>query len=93
MAVEADAAQHDKGGLPSRRPLTTERLAADAALPDLRRALPALGKCLTTETESHSAPEHTGLLTSNAGVQLTLHTRTTARPVDPEWETCLLLTP
>ena len=30
---------------------------------------------------------------SAAGVLLTLHTLTTAQPVDPEWETCLLLTP
>ncbi len=26
------------------------------------------------------------------GVLLPFHTLTTARPVDPEWETCLLLT-
>ncbi len=73
--------------------LTTERIAADAAQPDLHDALPALRDRLTTETQHHPAPEHTGLLTGNAGVLLTLHTLTTTRPVDPEWKTCLLLTP
>ncbi|MGA5089277.1 MULTISPECIES: lanthionine synthetase C family protein [unclassified Streptomyces] len=73
--------------------LTTERIAADAARPDLHDALPALRDRLTTETQHHPAPEHAGLLTGPAGVLLTLHTLTTARPVDPEWETCLLLTP
>lgn len=72
--------------------LTTDRIAADAARPDLREALPALRDRLTAETQHHPAPEHTGLLTGAAGVLLTLHTLTTARPVDPEWETCLLLT-
>ncbi|MGA5527523.1 lanthionine synthetase C family protein [Streptomyces pseudogriseolus] len=73
--------------------LTTERIAADAARPDLREALPALRDRLTAETQHHPAPEHAGLLTGPAGVLLTLHTLTTARPVDPEWETCLLLSP
>ncbi|MFF9451079.1 lanthionine synthetase LanC family protein [Streptomyces althioticus] len=73
--------------------LTTERIAADTALPHLREALPALRDRLTTETQHHPAPKHTGLLTGAAGVLLTLHTLTTARPVDPEWDTCLLLTP
>ncbi|MEU6339185.1 hypothetical protein ABZ839_33150 [Streptomyces cellulosae] len=73
--------------------LTTERVAADAVRPDLRHALPALRDRLTTGTLHHPAPEHTGLLTGAPGVLLTLHTLTTARPVDPEWETCLLLTP
>lgn len=72
--------------------LTTERIAADAALPDLRGALLTLRDRLTTETQHHPAPGHTGLLTGAPGVLLTLHTLTTARPVDPEWETCLLLT-
>ncbi|MEV5271105.1 lanthionine synthetase C family protein [Streptomyces werraensis] len=73
--------------------LTTERIAADAARPDLHDALPALRDRFTTETQHHPAPEHTELLTGAPGVLLTLHTLTTARPVDPEWETCLLLTP
>ncbi|MGA5552706.1 lanthionine synthetase LanC family protein [Streptomyces pseudogriseolus] len=73
--------------------LTTERIAADAARLDLREALPALRDRLTAETQHHPAPEHAGLLTGPAGVLLTLHTLTTARPVDPEWETCLLLSP
>ncbi|MGV9954101.1 lanthionine synthetase C family protein [Streptomyces cellulosae] len=73
--------------------LTTERIAADAARPDLHDALPALRDRFTTETQHHLAPEHTGLLTGAPGVLLTLHILTTAHPVDPEWETCLLLTP
>ncbi|MEW2425736.1 lanthionine synthetase C family protein [Streptomyces nigra] len=72
--------------------LTTERIATDAALPDLHDALPALRDRLTTETQHHPAHEHTGLLTGAPGALLTLHTLTTTRPVDPEWETCLLLT-
>ncbi len=73
--------------------LTIEHIATDAALTDLRETMPALRDRLTAESESHPAPEHTGRLTSTAGVLLTLHTPTTARPVDPEWDTCLLFTP
>ena len=73
--------------------LATERIASDSALPDLHDALPALRERLVTETQHHPAPEHTGLLTGAPGVLLAQHTLTTAPPVDPEWETCLLLTP
>ncbi|MEZ0156217.1 lanthionine synthetase C family protein [Streptomyces griseorubens] len=73
--------------------LTTERIAADAALPGFHDALPALRDRLITETQHQPAPEHTGLLTGAPGVLLALHTLTTVRPVVPEWETCLLLTP
>ncbi|MFF1273282.1 lanthionine synthetase LanC family protein [Streptomyces marokkonensis] len=71
--------------------LTADRIASDAALPDLAEALPALHNRLTTEMGRRRTAEHAGLLTGNAGVLLTLHTLTTARPVDLGWETCLLL--
>jgi len=71
--------------------LTVGRIASDAARPDLAGALPALHNRLTTDVGQHRIAEHTGLLTGNAGVLLTLHTLTTARPVDLGWETCLLL--
>ncbi|MEU5523752.1 hypothetical protein ABZ759_24625 [Streptomyces sp. NPDC047860] len=67
-----------------------DRIVSDAALPDLAGALPALHRRLATDTVRRRTTEHAGLLTGNAGVLLTLHTLTTARPVDLGWETCLL---
>ncbi|KES02973.1 hypothetical protein BU52_33010 [Streptomyces toyocaensis] len=71
--------------------LTADRIAADAELPDLAGALPALHDRLTTAMGRRRTTEHAGLLTGKAGVLLTLHTLTTTRPVGLGWETCLLL--
>ncbi|GAA2607425.1 lanthionine synthetase C family protein [Streptomyces lienomycini] len=71
--------------------LTADRIAAEAALPDLTDALPSLHAHLESRPVRHETTEDAGLLTGNTGVLLTLHTLHTARPVDPGWETCLLL--
>ncbi|MYR41091.1 lanthionine synthetase C family protein [Streptomyces sp. SID5910] len=66
--------------------LAADRIASDAALPDLAHALPAL-----LPRARHRTTESAGLLTGDAGVLLTVHTLTATHPDDSRWESCLLL--
>ncbi|MFJ8806079.1 lanthionine synthetase C family protein [Streptomyces sp. NPDC102490] len=71
--------------------LATDRIASDAALPDLTGELPGLHARLESAMARAETPEDAGLLTGNAGVRLTQYTLNTSRPLDLGWETCLLL--
>ncbi|MFD5652996.1 lanthionine synthetase C family protein [Streptomyces sp. NPDC127039] len=71
--------------------LATDRIASDAVLPDLTRALPALHARLESAVARAETTEAAGLLTGNAGVRLTVHTLNVSHPLDLGWETCLLL--
>ncbi|WP_405698320.1 lanthionine synthetase C family protein [Streptomyces coelicoflavus] len=71
--------------------LATDRMASDAALPDLTGALPTLHACLESAMAHNERPKDAGLLTGNAGVLLTAHTLNVSHPLDLGWETCLLL--
>ncbi|MFJ7773222.1 lanthionine synthetase C family protein [Streptomyces sp. NPDC097107] len=71
--------------------LTCDRVAADAMSDGIARRLPRLRARLGTHLARHATPKNVGLLTGSAGVLLTLHTLSAPRPVQPGWETCLLL--
>ncbi|NBE54946.1 lanthionine synthetase C family protein [Streptomyces boluensis] len=71
--------------------LTADRIAADASHDAIAHELPALRERLTDHTVQHGIPDGPGLLTGADGALLTLHTLTPSQPVDPMWETCLLL--
>jgi hypothetical protein len=68
---------------------TAVRAAADAITPDIAACLPTLEKALIEGTAT--ADPCPGLLTGNAGGQLTLETlRRSALPISG-WDSCLLL--
>ncbi|MDI3409448.1 lanthionine synthetase C family protein [Streptomyces cavernicola] len=71
--------------------LTADRIAADASHDAIAHKIPALRERLIAHTVRHGIPDGPGLLTGAAGTLLTLHTLAPTRPVDPVWETCLLL--
>ncbi|MEV0530077.1 lanthionine synthetase C family protein [Streptomyces sp. NPDC050439] len=71
--------------------LTAHWIACDASTPAIRSGLPVLQSHLSARLEQHEIPENAGLLTGPAGVLLALHTLNPSRPVQPGWETCLLL--
>ncbi|MDQ8708229.1 lanthionine synthetase C family protein [Streptomyces sp. LHD-70] len=71
--------------------LSADRVAADACLDGFDRELVRLHSQLSDCIVRHEIPEGPGLLTGADGVLLTLHTLSPSRPLDPTWQTCLLL--